>query len=447
MFKMSPQRLAWVTMLTALVFFCALCAGTVALIRWLVFESPTGLNAALYVGQGTVGLWEPDQSSEKAVRLSDAVKQDNRLTTDNLSQGYIAFTDPYSGDLVATVLLRNGSVATLDSASRPRFSLSDNPYVIRLTKVAGRVEIWVRGGLDREIRVEIASSLGTAHINESGNFWIDSRTDLLQVTARSGSLTLVSYGSQAQHLAQGYQALIHQGDPAIVMEPGPTDLIPNWDFGQVAPGLMTGGDSEDSQNWPVEWNCSWDPSPAFQDAPAGTWQFATVNGRRVIHIQRTMQPDPGPGKTGCLKYPGGSDGLDVTQYATLRLRVLMQVHFQNLSACGSVGSECPVMLFISYEDKDGNEYGWYHGFYAEYRPNEGRTTCDSCLQPHEQINKDAWYSYESGDLFSDLPSDRRPAKINYLRFYADGHQYDVMLGEVALMATLADSAAATTTTP
>jgi hypothetical protein len=342
------------------------------------------------------------------------------------------------------VLLRNGSIATLDSASRPRFSLSDNPYVIRLTKVTGRVEIWVRAGLDRQIRVEIVTDLGTAHINESGNFWIDSRADLLQVTARSGNLTLVSDGSPAQHLAQGYVAQIHQGDPAIMTEAGPLDLLPNWDFGQLAPGLLPGGNSEDSQNWPVEWNCSWDPSAQYQNAPSGKWEFATLTGRHVIHIMRMMQPDPGPGKTGCLKYPGGRDGLDVTQYATLRMRVTMQVHYQSLSACGSVGSECPVMLYISYEDKDGNEYGWYHGFYAEYRPNEGRTTCDSCLQPHEQINKDAWYSYESGDLFSDLPSDRRPAKINFLRFYADGHQYDVMLSEVALMATLADSE---TTTP
>lgn len=439
MFRVNPQRLAWITMLTALVIFFALCAGTVLLIRWVVFESPTSLNTTLYVGQGTVGLWEPDQSSEKAVRGSDTVGPDNRLSTDNLSQGYIAFTDPYSGDLVATVLLRNGSTATFNTASRPRFSLSDNPYIIRLTKVTGRVEIWVRAGLDREARIEIVAPLGTAHINEGGNFWIDSRSDALQVTARSGSLTL-SYGDQALHLAQGTEAQVNQGDAAIVTEPGPIDLLPNWDFAQVSPGLVAGDGSGTASDWPVEWNCSWDPSAQYQDAPAGTWKFTTVGGRPVIHIVRMMQPDPGPGKTGCLKYPGGHDGLDVTQYATLRLRVTMQVHYQSLSACGSVGSECPVMLFMSYEDKDGNEYGWYHGFYAEYRPNEGRTTCDSCLQPHEQINKDAWYSYESGDLFSDLPSDRRPAKISFLRFYADGHQYDVMLNEVALVATLADPA-------
>lgn len=435
---MSPQRLAWMTMLGALAIFCLLCLSAIVFARWLVFDSPTRLSVVLHVGQGTVGLWNPDQSNEQAVRATAQVEPANRLTTDNLSQGYLAFSDPYSGELLATVLLRSGSVATLGSANRPRFSLSDNPYAIHLKNLTGRVEVWVRARLDREIRIEIDGALGTVYINETGNFWIDSRPDQLQVTARVGSVTLVSSGGQAQHVAQGAEAVIRQDGPAISVGAGPIDLLPNWDFAQVAPSLIPQTNPEDTQNWPVEWSCAWYPSPEFQDAPSGAWTFGTDNGRSVIHIQRVMQPDPGPGKTGCQKSLGGEDGLDVSEYTSLRLRVTMQVSQQSLSACGMVGSECPVMLYIQYQDKDGNKYEWYHGFYVEYRPNEGgRTTCDSCLQPHEQINKDAWYSYESVNFLTDLPSDRLPAKIDLLKFYADGHQYDVMFSEVALVATAA----------
>jgi hypothetical protein len=418
------------------------------LIRWVIFDSPTQLNVRLYVGQGTVGLWDPSQADESAIRTDVSVENDNRLTTDNLSQGYLAVADPYSGDLIATVLLRNGSVATLQRADRPRFSLSENPYVIQLDKVSGRLEVWARNGDERDIRIQIKSALGTAYIEHGGYFWIDSRMDLFKVTARSGSVTLIGPDRRAQHIAEGGEGTIRQGDPTIIVSSGPIDLLPNWDFGQEAnvPNPGTG----DPEDWPVEWACGWTPSddPAFQDAPPGTWGLTRVNGRRVLHIERLQHPDPGPGATGCLKYPGGSAGLDVNQYDTLRLRVTMQVKYQSLSACGVAGTECPVMLYINYQDKFGNNNRvWIHGFYTDYRPEEGgRTICDSCLQPHEQINQGAWYTYDA-DLFTNLPGDQRPATINYIRFYADGHQYDVLLNEVALIATLPQASEPAAATP
>ncbi len=82
----------------------------------------------------------------------------------------------------------------------------------------------------------------------------------------------------------------------------------------------------------------------------------------------------------------------------------MRVQHQSLSACGIAGSECPVMLKLTYVDQDGNDRVWYHGFYTDYSPAAGgRRICDSCWEPHEQINKDAWYTYESGNLFTDWP--------------------------------------------
>jgi hypothetical protein len=133
------------------------------------------------------------------------------------------------------------------------------------------------------------------------------------------------------------------------------------------------------------------------------------------------------------------NGLDVTQYDSLRLRVTMQVEHQQLSACGEQGSECPVMLHMRYLDLSGNSREWYHGFYADYTPNVGRTRCDSCLEEHERINKNAWYTYESGNLFIDLPEGQRPGAIIELEFYAEGHQYDVLLSEVSLLTTTPDS--------
>lgn len=418
MMTSNPQRMAWLTLIGAFVLFCGLCTGSAVLARWLILESPTDLTVRLHVGKGTVALYDPNESGEKAVRSPTAIDTQNRLSTDTLSQGYLAFSDPYSGDMIATITLHNSSAVTVETASRPRFSLSENPYRIRLVGMTGRLEVWTSDALERRIEIEIDSSLGRVYISQGGNFWIENQPAELRVTARVGTLTLVGTGQHAQLVAQGSQGVITTDDPqAITMLEGPIDLLPNWDFGA-------------SKDWPVGWACAWDPSPDNETGPAGHYSFPHVSGRGAIHIER-MMPNPGPGETVCVQVPGGSQGLDVSQYASLRLRVTMQIGHQSLSACGAAGSECPVMLRVTFQ----NGIEWYHGFYAEFRPAEGGLRiCDSCLEAHEQINKDAWYTYESANLITDLPPEYRPSLIQEIKFYSGGHQYDVLLREVALVA-------------
>ena len=427
MFASNPQRMAWATMIGGLIIFVLLCGGTVGFTHWLLFDSPTQLNATLHVGQGTVALAEPNSTDQKAIRSYTSVDANNTLTTDNLSQGYIAFSDPYSGDIIATVTLRNDSMATLRSATRPRFSLSDNPYVIRLSGVIGRLEVWVISDLERDLQIEIDGPLGTTRISEGGNFLIESTPAYLRVTSRNGSATLISRAGTAQHLATGTEGEVQPDSAEIRVGPGPIDLLPNSTFGQ-------------NQEWPTEWVCAHTPDPGFPNAPGGTYDFPTVDGRPTIHIKR-LHPNPGPAKTGCIQVLGeGSQGLDVRGYETLRLRVTMRVQHQSLSACGIAGSECPVMLKLTYVDQDGNERVWYHGFYTEYSPAAGgRRICDSCREPHEQINKNAWYTYESGNLFTDWPEGERPGIIRQVEFYASGHEYEVVLAEVSLVATLPET--------
>jgi hypothetical protein len=420
MLRSNPQRVAWITVIGALVIFSVMCLSVYALARWLVYESPIQLNVVLHVGKGTVGLAEPG-SDEKAVRGTDAVARSDTLRTDSVSQGYLAFSDPYSGDVIAMVMMHSDSASTLRTASRPRFSWSDNPYVIRLADVAGRVEVWVASGVEREIRLEISSPLGTLHVEEAGNFLINGTPESLTVTPRVGSATLISTAGQAQHLSEPVGGLIQAGEPGISMAEGPVELLPNWDFSE--------GD-----DWPVEWRCTDEYSADYQDVPPANLEFTTLNGRDVIHIER-MQPNPGAHKTRCIQVLGGPGGLDVSQYASVRLRVTMQVHHQSLSACGIAGTECPVMLQINYLNENGEPRRWIHGFYADYDPSRGgEKNCAECWGDHEFINKDAWYTYESGNLFSFLPEGWRPSAITEIHFFAGGHQYDVMLSEVALIA-------------
>lgn len=423
--SIAPERIAWITMLGGLALFIFLCIGTVIFARWLVFESPTSMNVYVHVGQGTVGLRSPDSTNEQAIRGNAGVDINDRLSTDNLSQGYIAFSDPYSGEMVATVMLRNGSTATLQRASRPRFNLSANAYSIRVNNVTGSLEVWVSDGIERNVQLDIETPLGRLHIEEKGNFLITANAGTLTVTARDGNATLYGPDGTLQSVSETRAASIHQGDSAIALEPGPIDLLPYSTF-----------DSE----WPEGWICAHQPDRNFPNAPGGDYEYSSADGRPIIHLWR-YDSGPTSAKTGCFQRLGqNSDGLDLKQYESVRLRVTMKVDHQSLSACGIAGSECAIMLRIEYvSQEDGVTRQWYHGFYSVYRPNEGLRICDSCWEPHEQVNPGAWYTYESVDLLSEWPKDLRPAAIKEIEFYASGHEYDVMLNEVALIATLPDA--------
>ncbi len=431
--RLSPQRLAWIAMLSALVVFCLLCIGTVAFTRWFIFDSPTDLNVKLYAGLGTIGLAEQDQT-ERVVRDSGSVPDAATMTTDPLSQGYLEFSDPYDGTVVATATLRQNSQTRLINATRPRFDVSDDPYVVRLSHLAGRLDVWVSEGLNREIRLVISTPYGTVRIGEPGNFLIAVRSDpgYVSVVARKGSATLETDHHRPQLLTAPSQGVYRDGDPTVTVGPGPVDLLPDWDFS-----------ASTTEDWSVGWNCTFARSSEYPDAVPGTFNYAREDGRAVIHITRYMT-EPAPGDTLCIRYLNTPEtGLDVTGYDDLRLRVSMRIHHQSLSACGILGTECPIMLKMTYLDIHNVPQVWYHGFYVRFDPNQGgKKICDSCVEAHEQISKDTWYSYESGNLLTDYYTEtsslQPPASIISLQFYAAGHEYDVMLDEVALIASKAD---------
>lgn len=318
--RAHPQRLAWVTILSGLLIFCLLCISTVIVARWFVFDSPTELSVRLHVGRGTVGLAPPDDpNTEQAIRAPSSVARGSRMTTDNEAQGYLSFADPYSGETVAIAFLRSNTQISLVSANRPRFNLSENPYTIRLGGLNGRLEVWVNSTIERPIQIEVDSPFGLARISEGGSYLVESMPGALSLNARAGGATLISPANQTQHVAAGNEATILAGSQEIRVGPGPIDLLPNSLFGE-------------SEDWPKQWGCAFFPSPDDPNGPPGQFPIETVDGRRAYHLYR-LQPDAGPGETGCQQSFGGN-GLNVISYDSVRLRVMLRVDYQEISACG-----------------------------------------------------------------------------------------------------------------
>jgi hypothetical protein len=143
------------------------------------------------------------------------------------------------------------------------------------------------------------------------------------------------------------------------------------------------------------------------------------------------------GQTGCYQILATDPGIDVQEYTFLELQTTFLINYQSLSVCGVDGSECPVMLFVYYTDINNVPRQWYQGFYYNsqsqtiYPP-----TCITCGQSyeHRRIGERVWYTFESGNLMSRFAPGERPAYIQRVVFYASGHQYDVFVSEISLLA-------------
>jgi hypothetical protein len=131
----------------------------------------------------------------------------------------------------------------------------------------------------------------------------------------------------------------------------------------------------------------------------------------------------------------------LSKYTSLSVQIKMKLHFQDVTTCGIRGSECPVMVRLDYDFLDAQNrlqaQVWYQGFYADRPPSDNNIQrCDNCPSVHEQISKDAWYLYDSGDLLKQLPSNETPVALNSITIYSSGHQYDVAIGDLAVLAGL-----------
>jgi hypothetical protein len=198
---------------------------------------------------------------------------------------------------------------------------------------------------------------------------------------------------------------------------------------------------------PLGWACAND-EPNNVGEPPAVWQPARVDERNVLQMVRPVNDNGnqtlGHAETGCeFWFPKNPSGLDISQYSSLAIRITMYIHAQEVTTCGIRASECPVMLEIAYLDQQKNPQRWFQGFYSE-RPTADTNPirCDTCPHDHEQIHKDAWYIYNTGDLRLQTPFDISPNDpkiyLQKIRLYASGHRFDVALAEVTVLGTPVD---------
>ena len=265
-------------------------------------------------------------------------------------------------------------------------------------------------------------------ITGPGTYTIEGASEELRLFNHDGVVELESAdGRQIRTVPAGVQGAVRYEQPRVELRPGYRNLLLDADFARLRSDADSAGDRA--------WTCDHDPD----DNPAGAHEFVMTDGLQPLRFLRAGGGITSHGRNFCVQN-FGQNGLVLQDQPLdyLALRVSFFVESASLGTCGIDGSECPLMLRMDYLDEDylsrgGDAKSWYHGFYIRSRDG-WPLRCDTCLQNHELINSNGWYVYESPNLLNLFTPEPPPEVIISLMVYASGHEYDVRVRDVALLA-------------
>lgn len=438
--RIPPERLAWGVLLLAFATFCVIFASSVIFLNYFLFQSSLPLESLLKVGRGTARI-AALSSPVQAETGQRSLNNDTSISTDAQdpwSQSVITFSDHSLLDHpIANVTLMNDTTLQLKRANRPRFSWSTTIYEIAIQDLAGEVEIHIHDNLSRPIDFLIVAQTGDeVIINRSGRYTVSaSETQLMVVTHAGEAIILSKDGLIVSSIPTGQQALLDNESGSLIRENSPENLLSNPQL-QVSDPQGQSQPQQGATVPPYGWVCTNGPA---NNLPLGHYfEDAAPDGRLAFRMSR-VNADTNA-YTRCQQN-FGDDGLDLTAYDSLVLQSVFYVNYQSLMGCGQEGSECPIMFRIHYKlfPSTDDTIEWLHGVYtvplSQFEEQQGwKRQCSTCLQAHIRIQDHTWYIYESGNLFDVIPDGLRPGVITQVEFFAEGHEYDVFVDEISLLA-------------
>ncbi len=415
----NPERLAWFVLLTS--FF--ICVG-------LAVAIPLGIRHYIYYSQVNqpvrVEVQQPPLSITLAGRglplsVSDAYEDvlEGSIIQTGAAVGRLVTYFPQQDDqgnriVAVTIQLYENTRVVFDSARSPRFPLSSLPHTVSVEVLKGRVRISVSEETDRPTVVRLRTDHALVTLSE-GTYWVTTAPSETEVTVRYGQAQIQSIaGEQVLSLDRSERAIV---ETRRIVGPLPSarDLIQNGDF------TLPLEESWEGYNRDIQ----------IPGEPEGEITLTEVNGRTSVLITRQGM---GHLETGITQ----EINADIRDFSSLQLHVLLNVIEHNVPVCGSLGSECPIMVRIDYRDTDGNDQQWLQGFYAlpDSATPGNPSFCVTCniRNEHIQVPANTWYSYDSENLIPTLSQDGQgPTLIKSITIYASGHSYQSAIAEVELI--------------
>jgi len=407
--RKNPERMAWIVLLASFFTCISLVVAVPLGIRSYILHTMVPQNVTLEVQRGPLGVTLAGRGQPVAVDdQRDDIPERSILATYATAGRLVMHVPGDENSIVATIQLYDDTEVVLVAARSPRFAASRLPHQVTLDVKTGRVRINASHDLDgRSTVVKVQTPQGVATLSE-GSYEVKVNGTTTETTVRNGEAEIASQGGQVVQLGHSERAIIDSGQyggQIVGPLPAARDLIVNGDF----QGALESG---------------WATYNQQDEDPPGTVSIVTDEGREVASFYRSGSNHAEVGIRQSVNY-------DVRDFESLELHMAVQIVDENIvgyGGCGTLSSECPIIVFIEYKDIYGTDRQWLHGFYI------GEPAPDWSLYPWtEQIPQGKWHTYESGNLVEEL-ADAPPAIIREVTIYASGHSFHAMVTEVDLLA-------------
>jgi hypothetical protein len=407
----NPERLAWVTLLSSFFICVTLSVMTPLSVRGYVRNSRMPQQVSLQIQRGPLSVVRGGRGRPVSVAEdSNNVLEGSRIGVPNATSGRLVIEASQSRDAtpIATIQLYDETEIVLSSARSPRFSSSPLPHEVALEMEAGRVRVNVLGDSHRPTIVVVRTAHGVITLQE-GSFEvkINSKTE---ATVRYGQAEVMSRAGDRLLLGPRERALFSADELGVPL-PAARNLIVNGDFGE-----------------PFESGWSIYREQADPKQPPGDVRIVTVPvGNEERPVAEFYRNAVNHAQVGIRQ----DIGYDIRDFTSLELHMAVRIVSENilgLGGCGSMGSECPIIVRLDYKDIHGTDREWLRGFYSG-EPADGWPIHGW----HEHLQPRTWQPYNSGNLMEEL-SGTPPALIKSVSIYASGHSFDAMVMEVELLA-------------
>jgi hypothetical protein len=410
--RRNREQLAWVVLLASFFVCVGLTVAAPLSIRWFILYSTIGQQVTLEVQRAPLSVtWAGRGQPVSVAEDKDDVPERTIVATNSTSGRLVIHAPETEGSLIATVQIYEETEVVLSSARAPRFPASRLPHKIILEVQAGRVRVSIPGDGTRYTVVEVRAPQGAVTLTE-GAYEVKVNGTTMETTVRDGQAIVIGDAGPPALFGPAERAIIGDGQ-SIDRQSAPRNLIANGDFqAPLEDGWIRGSEQDE------------EPPGSVNIVTDGGWEAANFyrdgRGHAEVSIRQKINHD-------------------VRDFTSLELHLAVKIKGQNVPVCGTLGSECPVMVRIEYKDAHGANREWLQGFYwlpdtgASGEPNPSVCKTCSTRNPHIKVPQDTWYVYLSPNLIPLLSQDgRAPTTIRAVTIYASGHTYHSMVADVEL---------------
>ena len=415
MFK-KTEHLAWLVLSLSFISCIAVAIGMPTGARWYLHNAMRPMDMQLQPRSGAVSYRRPGNAT--ALVASDSTQLFNKSQIDQQddADALVIFYHPDQSETpIATIQLYGETELTIGQARTPRFETSELPHQIQLqVGSASNMRVSVTGN-GRDAQLIVQTPQGAVNLQEG--------TFKLIVHARQTDLTVID--------GQAHIPDPESEDNMVLTQSQRTQLTPDG-LGEITIG---------------ERNIMRNLNGDFEEPLAATWSLYTEkdrpeeNGgtvrqrvigesRRVVFFTRVGQHWAETGLTQEINQ-------DIRGAKSLYVRARLRVDAHTLPVCGSMGTECPIMIRLRFNDpQTGSQPEWLQGFYAVEGDGTNQPFCPSCewKAEHIQVPLGVWYDYESPDLLPVLRAENiDPSTLGSIEIYASGHTYGSAIDEIAVL--------------